>query len=205
MNPRSRGRGTSVGTLGPEDVVFYDASAYSGFWRRMLVLAVDFLLLLAVGIPFFLLADYLSSAGFESGLLLIITLPFWIFAFFYLTLVKASRFGTLGYRLAKVKIVNFSGHSPSLWYMSFRLALWVFGPINSILDLGFIPSSHRKQSIRDKVVGTFVVQRDAEPCGVGKKRMVRWHFMSMAFIFPEIVETDQGLAENHDADGRNSA
>ncbi len=95
--------------------------------------------------------------------------------------------------------MDLKGRRPSMFVMTMRLAWWVLGPINPLLDLIFLTNEEHKQTIRDKLMGTYVIKLDAEPAGRGNRRFSRWSFMGFMFAFPEVETTGPGESDGTDA------
>lgn len=166
-----------------ESVLFAQGD-YVGLFRRFEILIVDGIVLL---LAWFLLVelwyvviDPISEPYYESvwsciGL-----------TYAYLTILKSSRLGTLGFRLTGVRIVDHKGQPPSLLRMTFRILLWIAGPINPIIDLIWLGGDRHRQTLRDKFAGTYVVNRGATPVGRGKRKAAYYNFLGATFIFWEI-------------------
>jgi hypothetical protein len=56
--------------------------------------------------------------------------------------------------------------------MTFRLFLWLFGPFNGFYDLLWMAGDECRQSLRDKVSGTYVIKKNAVALGMGPIRLV---------------------------------
>ena len=107
-------------------------------------------------------------------------------AYTYFVIVKHSRFCTLGYRLGRVRIVDVRGELPSWGALSLRLLFAVFGPINFVIDMLWIPSDPCKQSLRDKLTHTYVVKAGARAAGPARLVYRNYYLLGMAFVFREI-------------------
>ena len=143
--------------------VYFAPSDYPRFWRRLLAFVIDCFLLLIL----FSVAAAIHGADPESNeshpLLLasLVTLT-WI----YFTVIKASRFRTLGYRLLGLRIVTLRGGKPSFFQMSIRKTFFVFG---SLIEVFWV-LAHR-QWLGDQVVQLIVVRNRAKPIGSGRIRL----------------------------------
>src|SRR5262249_30006655 len=139
--------------------VYFARLDYAGFLRRLIIIMVDLLVILVVGVVILMAWD-LARPGVESpipGLL-------WIgIAYLYLTLLRGSQSRTLGYILTGVRIINLKGERPSYFWMNMRLSLWLLGPINPIVDLLWFWGDENRQMLRDKLTGTYVIRRGADP------------------------------------------
>jgi len=107
-------------------------------------------------------------------------------AFAYFVLLKRSRFRTLGYKLCGARIVNLQGDRPSVYSLTIRLLFAVFGPLNLLLDLIWIPTDECRQALRDKFAHTYVVRFNAAPEGRGTVVYTTYFILGWAFLFPEI-------------------
>jgi uncharacterized RDD family membrane protein YckC len=106
--------------------------------------------------------------------------------YWYFVIVKHSRFNTLGYRLARVRIVDVYGRLPSVSALSLRLLFAIGGPFGIALDIIWIPSDRCKQSLRDKVAHTYVVKVNAQPAGPARIVYRQYFLMGMSFVFQEV-------------------
>ena len=163
----------------PSEAVYFAPTDYAGFWRRGFVEIVD------IGVMFVLIVIVtmmLVQTLAAGGLLLCWALA----AYAYFVIVKHSRFRTLGYRLGRVRIVDARGQAPSWSALSLRLLFAIFGPINFVVDMLWIPSDPCKQSLRDKLAHTYVVKAGARAAGPARVVYRSYHLMGMAFVFREI-------------------
>jgi len=99
---------------------------------------------------------------------------------------------TIGCRIAGVRVVDLYGDMPALWRLSLRLIWWFLGPVNVLLDLLFMTNDPARQTLRDKLMGTYVVKRQAQPAGKGRRVLRYMHFMGMSLMYPEIVVPQGG-------------
>jgi uncharacterized RDD family membrane protein YckC len=86
-------------------------------------------------------------------------------AILYFVVLKGSRFRTVGYAMARARIVNFRGERPGYLALAGRLAFAVFGPVNFFIDLLWVSSDPRRQALRDKFAHTYVIRQNAVPIG----------------------------------------
>ena len=168
--------------------VYYREQDYAGVWRRLLTDLIDIpvlLLLIAIaGITLDTLFPYRVAA---AALLPVAA----ILAFLYLALLKRSRLRTLGYRVAGVRIVDFHGDTPSATAVTLRLIFAVFGPLNILLDLFWIPGDPCRQALRDKFAQTYVVRERAKPAGSAPIRLCRYGVLGWSFVFQEVAPEAQ--------------
>jgi uncharacterized RDD family membrane protein YckC len=118
--------------------VCFSTNDYAGFWRRILVELVDvatmvFLFVLVAVILF--AVDVVEEPRDPA-----VWLCWGAAAYWYFVSVKRSRFHTVGYRLGGVRIVDVFGQTPRRSALLLRLLWAVFGPINIVFDMLWIPS-----------------------------------------------------------------
>ena len=94
--------------------------------------------------------------------------------------------GTLGYRLAGVKLVNLQGEPAGLFRSTCRFLFLFVGPINFLFDLLWLTSDANKQTLRDKFSRTYVVDRNAVPTGHGPIVYTQYFIATLSFVFPEV-------------------
>lgn len=170
-----------------ESGVYYSRSDCAGFSRRLFILLVD----LAVVTGAWMLATWLWEGSTpESDQDHLLYLAAWG-AFVFAYLVVAESYGhTLGFWLAGVRIVTLGGERPSLLRMTFRLLIWVLGPIHPAFDIFWLGGDPQRQTLRDKFACTLVVRRNAVPAGRGVFRFNRHLFLNLNLGF---FEVDQPL------------
>src|SRR3954453_6424721 len=167
--------------------IYFAPQDYAGFLRRLTIVAVDFLAIMIVGI--FILFVWAVTTPVEQG-----SVPLFVWlglAYIYLTLLRGSRLRTLGYILTGVKIVNLKGDRPSFFWMNLRLVLWVMGPINPIFDLVWFWGDEKRQTLRDKLAGTYVVRRRAIPVGEGPIGVTTLFVLGYTLFYPEVKMTSR--------------
>jgi uncharacterized RDD family membrane protein YckC len=155
--------------------VYYASNDYTSLVRRLLILVVDagVVFLVGYGLAIMQIGDYL----FEVWLGL---------SYLYLAVLEQSAIGTLGFLVTGVRIVNLKGERPSILRMSFRLALWLVVPFHLLFDLIWLSGDPCKQSFRDKLAGTYVVRKGAQPIGRGKIKRATLMVAGMAVTFLEV-------------------
>lgn len=86
----------------------------------------------------------------------------------YHTSARRLSFGTLGYRVSGVQIIDASGNPPSWQVLCRRLALAV--PLVGFFGLSYLKcrQNPRQQAFHDQWSGTWVVRRSARPQGPAK-------------------------------------
>jgi uncharacterized RDD family membrane protein YckC len=146
--------------------VYFDREDYAGFWLRVLVDIIDITIMLTVSVSCsLLLMTVVSPPRQVASTLFVLWGGLW---FLYFVLLKRTDFGTFGYKLCKVRIVNVRGECPSIAALTLRLMFAVFGPLNTIIDLLWLSGDDNRQALRDKFAQTYVIKRDACPVGDGK-------------------------------------
>ena len=164
--------------------VYFRRDDYAGFWRRLLIDAVDLTLIGVVCVTLFAIVWMVfPSPGLVLGS--------WGAAFFsYFVLLKRSSIGTVGYRVGGVRIVGQDGEKPAISSLTFRLLFGVMGPLNWLVDLVWLSGDTHRQALRDKLAGTYVVRKDARPAGIGQIVYRRYDILFYNLLFREVeVET----------------
>ncbi|MBN4055102.1 RDD family protein [Acidimicrobium ferrooxidans] len=106
----------------------------------------------------------------------------------YLTILKPS-IRTLGYLLTDTRIVTIRGGQPSVLRMTFRLMLWVFGPVDTLIDLFWAGNDEESQTLRDRIAGTYVVRAQARPIGRGTIHLKLYLLLGMSLMFQIVSRT----------------
>ena len=167
--------------------VIYKKEDYAGFIKRLLIGVVDFLVFFVLLILWCLFtAIFLKDHGiffYRTNFMFAMILAVW-----YFSLLKRSKYRTVGYILMGVKIVNLQGETPSILKMILRQFLVFLGPFTLHIDLPWITSEITKQTLRDKYVGTYVVGKDATPVLQGKLQSVTLGVMSWSIMYREVKE-----------------
>jgi uncharacterized RDD family membrane protein YckC len=144
---------------------FYRREDYASFRRRLAVDLVDLAVIGFACVAALSLWAMRRPAGWgnDPGLAACAAIVYGYFA-----PLKRSRFRTLGYRLGGVRIVGLDGQAPSLGALSLRLAFAMLGPINWLLDLGWLSGDRHRQALRDKFAACYVIRANAQPAGAGR-------------------------------------
>jgi len=168
--------------------VYYDRQAYAGFWLRLIVDVIDISVIMTISI----ISTALFMRAFSpSEQLIPVLFLFWAGLWFiYFVLLKRSSFGTLGYKLCKVRIVNLRGERPSILALTFRLIFAAIGPLNMLFDLIWLSGDENRQALRDKFAQTYVVKKTANPIGTGKITYCDFDLWSWRVMFREVKRTD---------------
>ena len=162
--------------------VYFSPGDYAGLWRRLLIDAVDFPVVLVLSTLVLAAANTLGLQFPGSSLLLLVGV--W---FGYFVVLKGSRYRTPGYVVARARIVNLGGDPPGIGSLTLRLAFVVGGPINAIFDLLWLSGDPDRQALRDKFASTYVVRQAAVPAGTGPIRFRTYTFWGMTFLFREVA------------------
>ena len=167
--------------------VFYRLDDYAGFSRRVAVMAIDTAVLLTSGIALwiaiFTIAWNVAPSYDPSAIFFLL----WIaVAWAYLVPLKRSRFRTLAYRMLGLMIVTSHGKRPSLFTMTFRMLMWLYGPFNVFHDLIWLGADTEGQSLRDCYAGTYVVRNDAAPIGCAAVHLTRYNGAGLTLAYPRV-------------------
>jgi uncharacterized RDD family membrane protein YckC len=197
-----------------ELVIYFNKNDYASMFKRTLVILID---LFIVGIVGYILSsawtfwadspdfELISEFGWMSAALFS-PVYFWtltLMAYLYLAILKRSRFGTIGYRILKLKIIDAKGNQPSLLRMSWRFLLLAFGPLNLLIDFLWLGGDNFRQTLRDKMAGTYVVSSDAKPAGNGTLVFERHNLLGLSMIFAEIkADNDNNLSTCQSSESR---
>ena len=166
--------------------VYYRRQDYAGLWRRLLAAIVD-----AIVVVVALIALLLSgTASAASVLLAFIT---WLaLSLLYLVVCKRTRVRTLGYRLARVRLVDIRGESPRSLRVTFRLLFTLMGGYSSalgLIDILWITGDDHRQALRDKLAHTYVIRMGAQPVGLGPIVYDVYHVLGWTLYVPEVRRT----------------
>ena len=176
---------------GRRDGVYYAQADYAGIGRRLAILAVDGTMLLAMllaTIASYTLLTPDSLTGFHVHAAILIVA--W---FLYLAVLARTTRGTLGYSVTGVRPVNLHGETPSLGAMSYRSLFVALGPLNGAIDLLWVAGDRDRQALRDKLAGTYMVRRTAQPAGRGPIRHATMTALGYTFMVQEVGRV-QGVA-----------
>jgi uncharacterized RDD family membrane protein YckC len=166
--------------------VIYAREDCLGVARRLLIDVVDVAAASLLSIVLTVIASIVMT---PDGLWQLVTLLMWTFVWLgYFVFLKGSRYRTLGYVLGKAKILNLQGEPPSLGQLLLRFLFSVFGPLNLLLDLLWIPSDPFRQALRDKFAGTYVVKKGAVATAQGNIVFVPYTMFGQSYIFKEVKE-----------------
>lgn len=149
----------------------YRREDYVGMIRHLVIIAVDFAVILFVVVPLGSIPAFVAellSIRSDAFVLLGPLLLTW----FYLTVLKPSRFRSPGYWVTGSKIVTIYGEKPSTMCMTIRLAatfLWFLIPLGIFLvDFMWPTVDEERQMLRDLYCGTRIIRNRATPIAQGK-------------------------------------
>lgn len=166
--------------------VYYNKKDYAGFTRRLLIVIIDLIVLFIISFALLYISDTLTqragiNLSYNHGIFAIIFL-----SGFYLSILKGSKYRTIGYILAGVKIVNLQGKKPSIVKMALRTGLLLIGPFELFFGIIWLTSETTRQTLRDKYVGTYVIKKHAVPAGNGKLKTVMLTVMGWNLSYREV-------------------
>lgn len=167
----------------------YRPGDYAGFVRRTAALAIDAVLLLAVGLSAPFLWYALAPAEWVTEVAYLRIEMAWIIAaIVYMLGFRLTTHGTPGYRIVRIRYAYMLSEKPTFLSLGFRALLALFLMWFFALDHIWILFDKRKQAWHDKVTGFYVVKKDAQP--IGTQRIVRRliNFMMLTFVVWEPVE-----------------
>ncbi len=170
--------------LPDSDGVYFRGEDYAGFWRRLFVDLAD--IVVVVAIAFFLSMLFVDSSPSSEQEIQCLFFLWSVVLFVYFVLLKRTRFGTLGYLMGNVRIVNLKGEVPKLHLLTLRLLIAIFGPLSFPLDLLWLAGDDHKQALRDKFAQTYVIRKNALPAGVGKVFLYEYDLWSWRVLFREV-------------------
>jgi uncharacterized RDD family membrane protein YckC len=171
----TRHRDTSLGTG-----VFYAAGDYVGMGRRIVILIIDSLVLAIL-----LFCVTIALALIRANALVSIAAIFGTF-WAYEAVLKRSAMRTLGYRLTGSRIVNLQGQRPSLFALTFRSLLWMFGPFNLLFDLLWCGIDDDRQTLRDRFAETYLIHESATPIGTGEIHLTYFDVGLFHLYYPRV-------------------
>jgi uncharacterized RDD family membrane protein YckC len=169
-------RGSAATDVG----VYYAENDVAGLVARLVALGVD-VLLVALGWGVLSLAASLLELPQSAA-----NVPAFVLAWGYLAWLKRSPMGTLGYRLCRLEVVDLSGERVSLATSTTRFLFLFWGPLNFLIDLIWLSHDANRQSLRDKIAGTYVVRRGSGPVGSGPISYPTYFVATLSFVVPEV-------------------
>ena len=116
---------------------------------------------------------------------------FWI----YEVVLKRSTIRTLGYRLTGCRIVNLQGQRPSLFALTFRALLWMFGPFNLLFDLLWCGIDDDRQTLRDRFAETCLINENAPPIGTGEIHLTYFDIGMFNLAYARVTHPKSAIAQ----------
>jgi uncharacterized RDD family membrane protein YckC len=172
-----RQRDTSLGRG-----VFYAPDDYVGMGRRIIILVVDSMVLAVLFTC--LVIVWLGVGGGPPVVFTIATIGlFWM----YEVVLKRSSLRTIGYRLTGCRIVNLKGERPSLFALTFRALLWLFGPLNLLFDLLWCGIDDDRQTLRDRFAETCLINENATPIGTGEIHLAYFDIGTLNLYYARVT------------------
>jgi len=167
-----------------ETGVYYPDVCYIKLSDRIKILIWDGLFLFIIYLGMLYLFSHISDTMDELYANCSYFMP--LVTFCYLAFVKRTNFGGVGYWAIDAKLVDIKGGRPSIFKTVLRSLFLLFGPINLLIDYIWLYDDKNKQTIRDKIIGTYVVRKDAMPCGEGPIYYSKYFMFGWFFMFPEV-------------------
>jgi uncharacterized RDD family membrane protein YckC len=168
--------------------VYFAPADYIGFGPRLVILAVDSVVLL-VTLMLLTAIWFIGFGGGDAMLFYVFCLVTWL----YLVPLKRSRFRTLGYRLTGSRLVTLQGNRPSLFAITMRLGFWGFGPSNLFFDMVWCGIDHEQQTLRDRFTGLCVVRNAAQPVGRAPIHLAYYTAMGYCVMLPRCGPAGTGV------------
>lgn len=142
--------------------VVFKEEDYAGFWRRLIILIVDLFVVIVITTPCYLADSYRYEEYYSDNELVFFYVGMFL-SYLYLTVLKASKIGSIGQIVTGTEILTIRGRRPNIFLMTYRLLFWLVGPVNFIADLAFIYMNKEKRTLRDGLCNTIVLKRSADP------------------------------------------
>jgi len=140
------------------------ARRYAGFWKRLVAMILDNLILIAVFLFLIFVfngfMDFKDSDTLEGWVSLVSIPLFWLYFAFMESSVKQATFGKMA---LGIKVVDLQGNRISFWRASGRYFAKIVSYV--ILLIGYLMAAftQRKQALHDMMAGCLVVNKAAEP------------------------------------------
>ena len=168
--------------------VYFSQKDYAGLLQRFLIIGIDAAVLFIIYFIIFIIIDlYVPPVNRPYDMIWQIPIAVMIpISYLYLTIYKRTDKSTIGYRVLCVKIINLEGRRPSIWQMTLRFFMLFFGPLNFFVDILWLTGEENKQTLRDKMFGTYVIKRQAQPEGTGKILYYLQTFLLLSWMFREV-------------------
>ena len=166
-----------------EQGLYYQKHDYASFLIRLLIIAVDGIVIFGFCWLFSILTSDLELN--DHDYLLLIYASIFSFLFIYLVEIK-RRWGTVGNLLTVTKVIDITGKRPSIFAMCVRNTFWILGPVILIVDLFWIMDDASRQMIRDKFTGVYVIKKNAKSIGQGEIFYSTYMLLGYTVLFKEI-------------------
>ena len=181
---------------GSREAVWFFPSDYAGLWRRLAIQLADAVTIVILMAAIATAVIVLHPAERPDDRMLATLWLCWLASIYgYFVVLKRSRFRTLGYRLARVRIVDPYGRPPDLEALTLRLMFALAGPLNIILDVLWIPFNRHHQALRDRLAQTYVVKAGAEPAGAARVVERTYRVLGISFAVEEVEPIAMGPLE----------
>ncbi len=164
--------------------VYYADINYINLSERIKILAWDIALFFVIYLGMLALLANISNTIDELYANGRYFMPLVIFV--YLAFIKRTSFGGLGYWAVGAELVDIKGGRPSILKTVLRSLFFVFGPFNILIDYLWLYDDQNKQALRDKIVGTYVVRKNAKPCGNGPIYYSKYFIFGWLIMFSEV-------------------
>ena len=174
--------------------IYFRREDYASFPVRVFVDIVDLIVFALFCLAVMAVLSVIFSDGESAFRLMFLT---WLAgAFFYFVVLKRSAFGTLGYRLGRVRVVGLDGRSPGYWSMILRLLFGMLGPLNWVLDLSWLIGDANRQSLRDKFANTYVIKAMSQIAGEGPVVFRYYSICGCTWLFREVEAAPNSSARD---------
>ena len=174
---------------GSTNPMVYRREDYVGAIRHLVIFAVDSCVLFLL-FPLTLIA--IPFGNLRSNNPMPFVVPFWlILCWVYLTVLKPSRFRSVGYWIADARIITIYGKPPSPWRMTMRLmwaALYLvpYFTVSIFTDLIWTTMNVERQMLRDLIAETRLIRNQAKPIGVGKVSRCLFTGLGIAVFYARV-------------------
>jgi hypothetical protein len=163
-----------------ETGVYYRREDCLGVARRLLIDFVDLATMMLVS--FFVVSRTANIQPRWIGPLCLLAV--WLG---YFVVLKATPLGTLGYLLGGAKVVDLRGERPSFGALAQRMFLGLAGGFTLIADIASMVADPGRRAIRDRVSGTYLVKKSAQPAGSGPIVVRTMTFMGVTVQAKEVT------------------
>ncbi|QDV91406.1 RDD family protein [Phycisphaerae bacterium RAS2] len=195
------------------DYILFAPSDYAGLSRRLIALVIDLAIVIAgvSGISSAVAARVVPPDVWQvtnraerqrkmneamRPVQLPTTLGCVAFAVIYHVLGRTLRGGTIGYRIAGIRLVDAAGRTPPLAVLFKRFLMAV--PFTLLLGASYssVRRKLRRQTTHDQWSGTWVVRKAAVPIGPAKPAYQTKLLGTMLFTWLDLEPVDAAPADN---------